>query len=219
MKKTIAVIMLLWSAFAVADSRIAAIEQAWNKADHVALQAGFDDVYHQVRFAYYSENGGVLTVINSGRVAYKTFAAVVQVEDRKEVWVFLECENSHKWCYWDHRPVAIIGGAALGQSFDLSTTAVAVGMGFTEANPIGLGIIPAKIGLTVGSHYLQYDKCMGLRTGLDVLGYGAGMANIATMLGAAPVGAASALAVTVWYRYSSAVEDARFECAEYALAD
>ena len=214
--------MIFFSLAAIADNRINKLETAWNRADRQSVQSGFhkDAVYYQVRLAEYSENGGVLTVIDSGMVSNKTLAAIVQLEDKQEVWLFIECKTNSLWCYWDHRPIALVGSAEYGQSFDLATTAVAIGEGFTEANPLGLAVIvPVKIGLTAGTHYMKYDDCMSWRTGLDMVGYGAGVANIATMLGAPPVGAAITLAGVAWYRYSPAIENARFECAEYSLSD
>lgn len=213
-------LLFFLSIAAIADNRIGNLEKAWNSADVGSVQAGFhkDAIYYQVRLAEYSESSGVLTVIDSGLVSTKTLAAIVQLEDKQEIWLFIECKTNSLWCYWDHRPIALVGSAEYGQSFDLATTAVAIGEGFTEANPLGLSVIvPVKIGLTAGTHYMDYDDCMSWRTGLDMVGYGAGVANIATMLGAPPVGAAITLAGVAWYRYSPAIENARFECAGYAL--
>lgn len=222
MKRIIlAVSLLLSTATNAADNQMSKVESAWNSGDVMAVQQNFnrDAVGSQARFAHYAEQGGVLTIINSRTVAPKTLAAIVQLEDKREVWLFIECRGSSKWCHWDRRSTSIVGGAESGQGLDLATTAVAIeGMGFVEANPLGLGVIvPTKIGLTYGTHFMEYEDCMSWRAGLDSVGFGAGAANIATMLGGHPAAALAVLAATSFMRYDPAAETAQFECAEYAL--
>lgn len=205
------------------DNQIFDIEKAWNGRDIETVQNNFskDAPYYQATFAAYAEKGGLLTVINSKTVSYKTVAALVILDNNKEVWLFRECSISKEWCWWDKKKVGIFGSAELSQGLDLATTGYAISeLGFTEANPLGLGIIvPAKIGLTTWTHYMNYDECVSWRTGLDMVGLGAGLANIASILGSPPVGALVVLASSTLFRYDSANYDAKFDCAQYVLLE
>lgn len=54
-------------------------------------------------------------------------------------------------------------------------------MGATEANPLGLGVLPVKALLTAKTRSMAFSDCVSWRGGLDVMRHAPGAANVATL--------------------------------------
>lgn len=216
---------LLWTTLAAAaDPRIMAVENAWNRADTLAVQANWSRkpdpnvIGAQARLAQTAEAGGLLTVYSAIRVAPRVVAADVTLDDSREIWLWIECQGSRQWCYWGRRKVGMVGAADKGQGLDIATTAVGIGMmGATEANPLGLGVLPLKVLLTTKTRSMTFSDCVSWRGGLDVMGYAPGAANIATLAVGNPALSIAVLFITAITRSNYAYDTAMYECAAYAL--
>lgn len=216
---------MLWPGLAPAEDepRIMAMEAAWNRGDTLSVQAHWsrkvdpDVIGAQARLAQAAETGGLLTVHAAKQVAPRIVAADVTLDASHELWMWIECEASREWCYWGRRRLAKPGAAERGQGLDVATTVVGVGMGATEANPLGLGILPVKVLITAGSHRMTFERCVSWRGGLDVMGHAPGAANLATLAFANPALSIAVFLVVAATRSNYAYETAMYECAGYLL--
>lgn len=216
---------VLWTTLAAAaEPRIMAVEHAWNRHDTLAVQSNWsrkpdpDVMGAQARLAQAAEAGGLLTVYAARRVAPRIVAADVTLDDSREIWLWIECEGSRLWCYWGRKEVAKLGAADQGQGLDIATTAVGVGMmGATEANPLGLGVLPVKALLTARTRTMAFSDCVSWRGGLDVMGYAPGAANVATLAAGNPVLSVAVFFATAIARSNYAYDTAAYECAAYSL--
>jgi len=222
----LATLTLILVTQASADHRIQAIEAAWNRGDTIGVQAGWtreidaNAIGAQAQLAATAEHGGLLTVLVSDRVAPKIYAADVTLDKSREIWLWIECEKSHEWCYWGRRRSARGGSAESGQGLDVATTAMGVGLlGASEINPLGLAVLPMKLMLTLRTHTQAYSECIAWRSSLDSVGAGAGVANMVTLAAAItnPAVSIGVMFATAYARYDYAKEDAIYECAEFAL--
>src|SRR5512139_2295316 len=212
---------VLWATLAsAAEPRITAVERAWNLGDTLAVQSNWSrkndpDVNGaQARLAQAAEAGGLLTVYASRQVAPRIVAADVTLDDSHEIWLWIECEDSRQWCNWGRKKIGKAGAADL----DIATTVVGVGlMGATEANPLGLGVLPVKALLTAKTRAMAFSDCVSWRGGLDVMGFAPGAANIATLAVGNPVLSVAVFLATAIVRSNYAYDTAAYECAAYAL--
>ena len=221
----IALVSVLWLSCGLAqaaDERMARIELAWNSGNTLAIQQDFSRTapLSQAELAHKAEQGGTLNIAKVIRVAPTVYAVRVVIGGQQETWLFAECENSRQWCYWDTRPSKTLGSAARGQGLDIATTAIGMAaFDAVEANPLGLAILPIKIGMLAGTHNMSWDDCIQWRTAEDMLGFGPAVANILTLAGGTfPLGML-AMIVTASIRYEPALKAAMLECAEFALED
>lgn len=225
MRSAATLLAMLWATLAAAaEPRILAVENAWNRADTLAVQANWSRrldpgvIEAQARLAQAAEAGGLLTVYAARRVAPRVVAADVTLDDSREIWLWVECEDSRQWCYWGRRKVVRVGAAEQGQGLDIATTAVGVGMmGATEANPLGLGMLPLKVMLTRRTRSMAFSDCVSWRGGLDVMGHAPGAANVATLAAANPGLSIAVFLITAIARSSYAYDTAMYECAAYTL--
>jgi hypothetical protein len=219
------ILAVLWTTLAAAaEPRIMAVEEAWNRADTLAVQSNWSRkidpgvIGTQARLAQAAEAGGLLTVYASRQVAPRVVAADVTLDDSREIWLWIECEDSRQWCYWGRRKVGKVGAADQGQGLDIATTAVGVGlMGAAEANPLGLGVLPVKALLTAKTRSMAFSDCVSWRGGLDVMGYAPGAANLATLAVGNPVLSIAVFLITAIARGNYAYDAAMYECAAYTL--
>lgn len=214
----------LWSTLAAAEPRIEAVERAWNRGDTLAVQSDWsrkpapEVIGAQARLAQAAEGGGLLTVHASREVAPRVVAADVTLDDAREIWLWIECEGSRQWCYWGRRQIGKMGAADKGQALDIATTTVGVGLlGAAEANPLGLGVLPAKALLTARTRSMAFADCVSWRGGLDVMGHAPGAANVTTLAAGNPALSIAVFLITAFARNPYAYDAAMYECAAYAL--
>lgn len=225
MRSAAIILAVLWTTLAAAaEPRIMAVEKAWNHADTLAVQSNWSRkpdpgvMGAQARLAQAAEGGGLLTVYASNRVAPRIVAADVTLDDSREIWLWIECEDSRQWCNWGRRKIGTVGAAEQGQGLDIATTAVGVGlMGATEANPLGLGVLPVKALLTAKTRSMAFSDCVSWRGGLDVMGHAPGAANVATLAVGNPGLSLAVFLITAITRSNYAYDTATYECAAYSL--
>ena len=103
--------------------------------------------------------------------------------------------------------------AASGQLADVGSTAVALSVGFQEGNPLGLAILPLKLIAYNSADKGSLGDCITNRQALATTGWGAAVANMATVAGLFPfsliVGVVAGIGV-----YSHSRDDAVLECAK-----
>ena len=103
--------------------------------------------------------------------------------------------------------------AVAGQLADVASTAVGLAAGLSEANPLGILILPIKYGSLSYSKTLPLHECIALRKGLGAVGWGAAAANIATIAGLGPAGLL--VGIAVGFGVADSVErDAPVRCVE-----
>lgn len=90
-------------------------------------------------------------------------------------------------------------------------------MDAAEANPLGLGVLPAKALLTARTRSMSFPECVSWRGGLDVMGYVPGAANIATLAAGNPGLSIAVFLITALARSNHAYETALYECAAFTL--
>ena len=140
-------------------------------------------------------------------------AGVVGDQDVHEIWLY-ENRKLIGVAPFPHQA----GQAVKGQTADVATTAIGVGaLGLVEANPLGLGVLPAKAGMYYWSKNTDWDTCSSLQKWMGNLGWGAAAANIVTMLGAPVVGAIAMFAGAA--AIADANEDSKYVCAAYKLRE
>lgn len=101
--------------------------------------------------------------------------------------------------------------AAVGQLADLATTGIGMGLGFGEANPLGILIMPVKL---ISYHYARSAPLLGCVEGMKSLarfGWGAAGFNIGVMAFGLPGAIVGALIGAV---VSIDDEEAAMECAK-----
>ena len=206
---------------AFADERIDRIEQAWNAGDQAATQQDFNLNAPREMAELASGVSGSIKITKAGRIDENVIAAKADINGVPTVMIFLECkDNSGQFCEYHHKAnVATIGGAEYGQAADVATTLVGTSMGFAEANPMGLATIAYKafwVGYSRSGH-IGFGECVDLRTGLDIFGYGAAGANLATLAGAAFPASIGVMGVIALMRHETAATAAIYECAGFAL--
>lgn len=142
----------------------------------------------------------------------------------EEIVGVAEGQDVHEiWLYEDRKligmaPFPQLGQAAKGQIADVVTTTVGVGaLGLVEANPLGLGVLPAKAGMYYWSKNTDWDTCSSLQKWMGNLGWGAAAANVVTILGAPVVGAVAMFVGAAVAADSN--EDSKYVCAAYKLRE
>lgn len=213
MKKALiyALAVVLFSALAALSAVAAPIEQG--QFDQQAF-------YHQARYAKALEANPAITEPRS--VFTKLYASRASYGDEEYIWLWEECADSTKLCYWDERKVKAIGSAESGQGADVLTTAVGLGLGGAEANPLGLAILPIKAAMIYQSRSADFQTCVSYRAPTAAVGWGAGIANgigIAAFVAGSGVGlpvSLGLLALASWLAWDT--EQALFECANFALS-
>lgn len=108
--------------------------------------------------------------------------------------------------------------ALAGQLADVASTAVGLSMGLTEANPLGLLVLPLKYGALSYSKTLPLHECINLRKLSGGFGWGAAAMNVATIAGLGPVGLVIGLAVGIGVA-DSVEKDAPVRCVERDVSD
>ncbi len=221
----VAVIAAVMATFALADERVDDLIDAWNRGDSLAVQHHIHGDYTQASIGHAAEQGGRLRVLQH-RFTGNGYEIELLVDDKPETWLLTECtgELSTYFCDWRRsgsrqNSFAGFGGAERGQAFDVATSGLGLGLGFTEANPLGLAILPLKAGAIHYANQQPHAECVTWRTWLDSLGIGAGVANLITIAaGVAPaVSVAALVAVTAW-RYNGAHDTAQTDCAGRSIA-
>jgi hypothetical protein len=212
---------LLASSLASADylDRFVALADAWNAGDVLGAQKDFSRslavVGSQAEFAALAAKKQPLFIQNIVVLAQDLYAAKVKLGEEEQVWILESKED--KWTWFGYRRISTIGSAELGQGADLATTAVGLANGLAEANPLGATVLPLKVWMLSDTRNMSFQDCVASRTGLDIIGFGAGAANAATITGA-PTGVGLVmLVVTACTRNDAAMVDALFECAAFAL--
>jgi len=204
---------LLLCGVAHADSRVDYITDAWNRGDSLAVQHHIHGDYAKATIGHEAEQGGTLKVLQH-RFTGNGYEVVYLRNGKREVWTFTECQGelSTYFCDWQVNNKTLFGSAEKAQAFDVATSGLGMALGFAELNPLGVAILPAKIGL------LAYSKdspnCVTWRTWLDSMGIGAGVANLITIAAgianpAIPIGI---FAASTAIRYDSANKQAIKDC-------
>lgn len=220
MRQLIVLAVFLIATPASSDERFVQIESAWNAGDSLGVQNNFDRDHPRdmAEIGLMAEKGGKLTVLRSVRVNPLVFAVAVDIDGQQETWVFVECqERPEQFCHFDHHQNNLIGQAEKGQALDIATTATAASVSYaTEANPLGLAVIPVKLGIIYGTHHMAFDQCVTWRAGLDMFGYGPGVANMLSLGGLSMGVSIAAVLLTAVVRKESATESAVNECLQFA---
>jgi hypothetical protein len=210
----ISLVLNLFVVGAIADDRITQIEQALNTGDNLAIQTHIHGDYAQATLGLALEEGGTWRVIER-RFTGNGYKLTVMHNDKRERWTFTECEGelSTYFCSWSRNGKGI-SSAAKGQALDVGTTALGVSLGFSEMNPLGLAVLPAKLVALEYADDQPYADCVTWRTWLDAYGIGAGVANIATIVAgiANPAIPIAIFAGTTALRYDSANKSAKEDC-------
>ncbi|WP_456380708.1 hypothetical protein [Thiolapillus sp.] len=111
---------------------------------------------------------------------------IVGYIDAKEEWVELH-----------RRPLKPIDAAEAGQIADVMTTGVALSQGFSEANPLGIGILPLKFALNYYAEQQGLRQCGKIKTFLSATGWGAAAANLVTISAGTFTGGSAAAGLLV----------------------
>lgn len=187
-----------------ADIRMDDIADKWNSGDSLSPQVYLDNPYYQAALGLEIEHGGTVEVAEDDTLL---------VNGRR--MKFHPCPSDPtKYCAWTFLDKPGFGSMEQGQALDAATTAGAMLAGFGELNPLGVGIFPMKIAAIHYANSLPYEGCVEARTWLDAMGWGAGVANIVTLLtGAAnPLIPLAMMAVGTAYRYDDAQLQATRDC-------
>lgn len=223
-----ACLLVVWG-YANADDRINRIQLAWNAGDTVATQQDFnrEEYDDMIRLAQLAEKGGTLVILDKKLVMEQpelgnVYAVRAEVNGERQVWLLQDCGmDTTRWCYFSARPEpGEIGGMEAGQAADIGTTAVALTAieGLAEGNPLGLGGAGLiKTFAIMGSRHAEFQQCLVWRTSYDATGWGAGAANVLTMIGAPFPLSLAVMAATTFARFEEARVTAWFECAKFAL--
>jgi hypothetical protein len=194
------------------------VQEAWNRGDSLGVQKGFsrapEAALSQAQAGYLAEQGGKIDRV----VFLRTGVYGARLGDK--TLIFGECEDKNsEWCYFGSRVAGTLGGAEYGQLADIGTTAIGLAQsGATEANPLGLAVLPIKLGARYLSRNMEWQECTGWRASFDISGLGAGLANASTLLlGTGLPISLVVMGITSFARWDSAVEQAMFECASYKL--
>lgn len=190
----------------------------WNAGDALAVQKNFnkDEPRSMAEAGALAEKGGLITKILE--VKDRVYAINLETIKGNKTIVLAKCTNSEKFCYFGARENTSFGSAEAGQLADVGTTAAGIGFfGAKEANPLGWLILPLKVGMLTSTRGMDWEGCIGWRAGLDMVGYGASAANIATLIGVPfPVNLFILAGVTL-SRDETAIENAMYECSTFAL--
>lgn len=135
--------------------------------------------------------------------------------EKQKGWIVATRKNGKivSTYYTEYRPKKS-RTAWMGQGADSATTAVGLGMGFVESNPLlggmtSAGIAAAKLGATAAVSQASVNTCAKGLGGLGTLGWAASAWNLGVIAGAGPYSAIPALAAGayIWLR-----EDAVWQC-------
>lgn len=104
------------------------------------------------------------------------------------------------------------------QVADLTTTAIALNMGFEEGNPflnpVGMpGMVAIKLGVTQVVKFLPEPICTPGLFGLTVTGYGAAIWNVGVIMGSGPIALPLVVALT-WWQWNPWLDSAANSCAD-----
>lgn len=206
---------------ACADDRIDRISLAWNAGDQAGTQQSFDRTKPREMAELASKVQGSLDIAKTIRLNDHALATKSVINGEPYVWIFAECEqDKQKFCgFWMRKVVSGLGGAEYGQAADVFSTLAGLSVGGAELNPMGALVIPYKMFWLAYSRSdsIDFDGCVGLRSAHEEVGYGAGAANAAGLLGA-PFGVGLAIGIGVAIAmHPEATERAVWECAAYRL--
>lgn len=198
----------------LADERVDDIVAGWNRGDSIAIQRHFYHDIDQAMMGSAAEQGGELRLMQH-RWTGNGFELVLAVDGRRERWVLTECqgEASTYFCEW-RRSGTGVSRAAKSQALDVATTAAGLGLGFAEMNPLGLAVLPLKVGALAHAGTLPREDCVTWRTWLDALGIGAGVANLVTIIAgvASPAIPVAIMAGAAAWRLDGAKAAAEEDC-------
>ncbi|WP_456406874.1 hypothetical protein [Thiolapillus sp.] len=113
------------------------------------------------------------------------------------------------WVELNRRPLKPLDAAEAGQIADVLTTGIGLSQGFSEANQLGLGILPLKFALNYYAEQQGLRECGNIKTFLSATGWGATAANIVTITAGTFTGgsaAAGLLAGTIAWNYFPGAE-------------
>lgn len=208
--------------FSVQADEFKIVEKHWNENSPEAQYRFSRDVvavHAQAHFGIEAENGRKLTVLKTTQLNQNLVGAQVAYDNVPMLWV-IRTDTQGKWIGWWQRQYqpTVIGGMERGALLDAGSTALAIGQGFAEGNPLGLGGAGLiKAGLLYASRTATFDDCLQIRAASDTVWTGAAVANVLTMLGA-PMGVSLiGLVATAYARQDQAVQNAMWECTGFAL--
>lgn len=118
-------------------------------------------------------------------------------------------DGDDQWVELSRRPLKPLDAAEAGQIADVLSTGIGLSQGFSEANPLGIGILPLKFAF---NHYAEQQgmrQCGKIKTFLSATGWGATAANIVTISAGTFTGgsaAAGLLAGAIAWNYFPATE-------------
>ena len=114
------------------------------------------------------------------------FAVMQDCDNYKKVYTMIAMtDGSYQWNEdgWDYRTLSRFSSAELGQAADVATTVYAIAeLGAVEANPIGLAILPVKVGVHYYAETLEQDECAEAKRFWGSAGWGAAAANTAVVV-------------------------------------
>ncbi len=106
-------------------------------------------------------------------------------------------DQNEEWVELHRRPLKPMDAAEAGQIADTLTTGVALSRGFSEGNPLGIGILPLKFALNYYAEQQGLRQCGKIKTFLSATGWGAAAANIVTLSAGTFTGGSAAAGLLV----------------------
>lgn len=147
--------------------------------------------------------------------AYFTERATVAGEPKTASGVIMIMNEGEKivgseWHAWVEAKPERDSQAASGQIADAASTGVALAAGLSEANQLGLLILPLKVVLYNQAKAADLHECMGGMKAMAATGWGAAGWNIGMVLGGPVVGIIGAI---IGLMNSISDDEAAMECA------